>query len=101
MKKTIDFYNFDRAFHEMGRVENFTYEGRRALFDYLEDLEEELEQEFELDVIAFCCDYAEYENLDAFWQDYSKEEYPSIEAIRGETTVIEIEGTESFIILQF
>ena len=42
---------------------NFTYEGKRALFDYLENLEEDTGTEIELDTIALCCEYSEYSNL--------------------------------------
>jgi hypothetical protein len=35
----------------------FTYQGARALAEYLEELEESLGEEFELDAIAICCDF--------------------------------------------
>jgi hypothetical protein len=39
----------------MGRKDQFTYEGLRALFDYME----EADPNAELDVIALCCEYSE------------------------------------------
>ena len=59
MKTTVSRYDFERAFVDADRKENFSYEGLNALFDYLEDYEEQTGQEIELDVIALCCDYCE------------------------------------------
>lgn len=59
MKQTITFGDFCDAFRDMDRNENFSYAGKRALFDYLEQYEEDCGQEVELDVIALCCDYSE------------------------------------------
>lgn len=56
---TIGFCEFCDAFRDMYRNENFSYEGKRALFDYLEQCSEDSGQPVELDVIALCCDYDE------------------------------------------
>lgn len=103
MVKTISLYDFERAFVDMNRANNFSYEGKKALFEYLEQYEEETGTPVELDVIALCCEYSEYASLAEFQKDYSKE-YESIEDIENETTVIrmgEIDGEEAFIIAQF
>lgn len=65
MKQTIGFCAFCDAFRDMDRNENFSYDGKRALFDYLEEYEESTGEEIELDVIALCCDYNEstYEEI--------------------------------------
>jgi hypothetical protein len=83
----------------MNRKENFSYEGRKALFEYLEQLGEDCGQEVELDVIALCCEYSEYESLAEFQKDYSAD-YESIEDIENETTVIRMDDG-AFIIQQF
>jgi hypothetical protein len=54
----------------MGREKQFSYEAQKALFDYLEDLEESMEEKFELDVIALCCEYAEIEEDDREYSQY-------------------------------
>ena len=59
MKTTVSQYDFERAFKEV-RPDNFSYEGLKALFDYLEDYETDLAEEIELDVIALCCEFSEY-----------------------------------------
>jgi hypothetical protein len=59
MKQTIDFNDFVNAFKEADRGEQFSLQGLRALFDYLEDYEESTGEELELDVIALCCEFTE------------------------------------------
>ena len=104
MKTTVNNYQFHRAFEEANRTSNFTYDGLNALFEYLEQYEEDCGKEIELDVIALCCDYSEYASLAEFQADYG-DNYESIEEIRTHTTVIDIDITEdedgSFIIQSF
>ena len=69
MKTTVNEYEFKEAFRTI-RPDNFTYAGLSALFDYLEDLESDMGEEMELDVIALCCDYAEYGSLMDFASEY-------------------------------
>ena len=59
MKTTVSRYDFERAFVDAGRKDQFSYEGLSVLFDYLEQYEDATGQEIELDVIALCCDYYE------------------------------------------
>ena len=66
MIKQVTFSDFCDAFRDMGRNENFSYAGKRALFDMLE----EIAPDAELDVIALCCEYAE-QGLDGVIYDYS------------------------------
>lgn len=57
--KTVDFSDFVREFEAYGRQKNFTHSGIRALFDYLEELSEDMGSSYELDVIQLCCEYSE------------------------------------------
>jgi len=70
MKKTVNFSDFCDAFVDAGR-DNFSYEGKKALFDYFEELESDCGEEIELDVIAFCCEYSEYESVQEVMDQYS------------------------------
>lgn len=100
MKQDVNFSDFVDAFRKMGREEHFTYEGLRALYDYLIDSEEETGRETELDVIALCCEFWEYGDIKDFQCDFS-DEYKTIDDIRDHTTVIEIPETGGFIIRCF
>ena len=99
MKVTINFDGFERAFQRYGRGEQFSYEGLQALFEWLEDIESDMGEEQELDVIGLCCEFAEFENLKEFQDDYGTD-YESIEDIENETIVIPIDK-ESFIVANF
>jgi len=59
MFKTVNFHDFQDAFHRAGRNEQFSYEGKQKLFDYLEAYEDETGEKLELDVIELCCEYEE------------------------------------------
>ena len=98
MKQSINEYDFLKAFKEC-RPNNFSRAGLFALYDYLEQLEDDIGEEIELDVIALCCEYAEYDSLAEFREDYG-EDYNTMQDIEYHTTVIMIDN-ESFIIQQF
>jgi len=98
--KTVSFSDFLEEFKNHGREDQFSYEGKKALFDYLEELSEDLGEHIELDVIGICCDYTEYDSIEDFVNDYSYtigEDIDDIEDIRDHTTVIPIDD-KSFII---
>jgi hypothetical protein len=58
MKQTIGLSQFTDAFMSI-RPKNFTYEGLEILFQGIEEFEEDTNEEWELDVIALCCDFSE------------------------------------------
>ena len=97
---TVNRYSFCRAFEVLER-DNFSYEGLNALFDHLEELEEELNCNFELDPIALCCDYTEYENLEELCKNYDL----SFEEIKENTDVLDFttieDGSIKYIVKNF
>ncbi len=98
MKQTVNFSQFCDAF-QPDRNEQFSYDGKRALFDYLEEYGESTGEEVELDIIALCCEYTEYKNLKEL-----KVQYPDIEDmddLDGNTMVIHIENSDGFIIANY
>jgi asparagine synthetase A len=101
MKQTINEWDFQDAFRKMDRENNFSRAALQALFDHFEEIEEETSEEIELDVIAICCDYTEFSDIEEFWTSYNKEDYPDMESIEYETTVISILDSDSFIIQNF
>jgi len=78
MKRTVNRYEFEDAFREYGRSDSFSYEGKRALYDYLEQYEEDTGEEIELDVIGLCCNYSEYETALEAAQEYGFEQEKGI-----------------------
>lgn len=67
MKQEVNFCQFVDAFRSMGREGQFSYDGLRLLFDYLE---EGFDGEYTLDVIALCCEYVE-EPVEDVFNNYS------------------------------
>lgn len=59
MIQTIGLSDFRTAFHNMGRKDQFSYEGLGLIFDYIEDYERDNGEQVELDVVAICCEWAE------------------------------------------
>lgn len=58
------------------RPEQFTYQGLNALYDFLTDMGQD--HDCELDVIAICCDFAQY-TLEEALQAYNLESREELE----------------------
>ena len=109
MYQAINKYDFTEAFKTMGRGEQFSYDGLQELFEYLEEYEESTWESVELDVIAICCDYAEYETgVEAATEygftpdedeDEEEKEISALEYLSDRTTVISFDS--GVIIQQF
>ena len=109
MKQAVTIYDFVNAFESSDTYKNnFTRKGLHALFEELEQYEEDMGEELDFDMIALCCEYAEYESLKEFQDDYGKE-YETFENIQEETILIPVDveyfagssEIKSFIIQQF
>lgn len=60
MKITVSRNNFVAAFHSAGRGDKFSHAALLALFNWIEERERELGEEFELDVSGLCVEWTEY-----------------------------------------
>ena len=58
MMKRLNFHEFEAEFKHL-RPDNFSRDALIVLWDYFENLSDELGEEIELDVIAICCDFSE------------------------------------------
>ena len=99
MKTTVSLFDFQDAFSDMNRESNFSYEGKKALFEYLENYEEETGEEIELDVIALCCEFTEYKDFEHYQDAYSND-IETLEELQDYTSIIMIDDT-SFIIQDY
>jgi len=84
MKKSINVYEFASWFAEH-RPNNFSPIGRLELFEMLTSYEDDTREEIEFDPIAFCCEYREYENMEEFWLDYDRKDFPDEDSIMDAT----------------
>ena len=87
MIQTVNFNAFHDSFTAI-RPDNFTYSGLRALFDYLEQLEVDMGAAIELDVIAICCDFSQYDSTFDALEEYRLQDREELE---DRTLVIECE----------
>ena len=107
MKRTINEHDFVNAFQGTDYQDLFSYEGKVALYEYLTQLEEDTGFEMELDVIALCCEFREYDEFTTFledYEDYAKEHnIKEIDDIAEHTQLIRYDGglDHKFIIQQF
>ena len=79
MKQYVNEHDFIDGFRICNREDNFSYEGRQALFEYFEQLEEDIGEEIEYDPIAICCGYSEYKDEDEIREAYGLADYEDIE----------------------
>ena len=100
MQNTITQFQFCDWFQQ-NRPNNFTYEGSKALFHYLEDLEDSIGEEIDFDPIALCCEYDEYDSLKECLEAYSNLGLKTIDDLRDHTHVIDVDGLDSIIIQAF
>lgn len=76
------------------------YKSCEAMAEYLEQLAEDMGEAIKLDIVAIRCDYSLMDDVADFNSQYDKE-CETLDDIREYTTVISIEGSESFIIQDF
>ncbi len=104
MKTTVSEHDFCEAFVKCGRENSFSYEARKAIFEWLEQMDESCGTETELDPIAICCEFSEHDSAldcieengygfepDADLDDEEIEE-SCLEHLQNHTTVIEFNG---------
>ena len=95
MYRTINEYEFRQAFKDMDR-DYYSYDGYEALYEHLDEMCSSDDKGFELDVIAICGDFNEYEDLEEFQKEYYDDvpgdKYASIEEIEEETTVLRLDN---------
>lgn len=78
-------FELEQEFKRFGRENNFSPAGLRVLFDYLDNLSEEIGEDIKLDVIALCCEYNESSieeiinnyNMDVSYADGDEDEIKS------------------------
>ena len=92
MKDTVTEHTFTDEMIKHG----FSYEGTKALFEHLEQYEQDCDHELEFDPIAFRCEYDEYKNLEEIKENY--QDIETLEDLQNNTSVIEIPNTDRLII---
>jgi len=89
--QTVNEHDFRQAFMDYNRGEQFTYGALTALFEWLEEFAED-GTSYEMDVIALCCEFTEYGDLEEIQANYSSTKLDNIDDLRDHTAVIEFNG---------
>ena len=97
MITNVNFCEFCDSFKVYDRQDNFTYAGKKALFDYLEQYEQDTGKQVQMDIIALCCEYTEYADIATVISEYDC--IDNIDDLQDHTMVIEFD--EGIIIQQF
>jgi len=79
---------FVDQFHKANRGTQFSYEALDALFYMFDELSDADGLPYELDVIAICCEYMEYESIEEALADYGH--IDTLEALNDNTLVLEL-----------
>ncbi len=59
IKQYVIFNQFLDAFNDKDRNDNFSYRGLKALYEWIEQFDDDCGTDTELDVIALCCEFSE------------------------------------------
>ena len=92
MITTINENDFIQAFKDMGRDDQFSYEGLQNLFAYYEEYEDSTGEQIELDVIAICCDWTEYQSEYELVNAYDMSIKGGLDEIKEKTTVLKVKN---------
>jgi len=69
---------------------SWTYEDAEALYNYYEDLSQDLGEDVELDRVALRCEWTRADSIDEVIEDY--DDIEDLEDLQDQTQVIEHEG---------
>jgi len=106
MKTTLSVHDFREAFKRANRKDQFSYDALGLIYDYLE----EIDSDYELDVIALCCELSEnyYYDIAANYSiDISEciDEVTTIETVvnylQNKTTVIGTTESDTIVYVHF
>ena len=109
MKMTLTESYFLRAWADSSRADYFSRDALRALFEHIEELEQDMGEEMEFDIVGLCCDWTEYDTAREAASEYSwkapeqdddespddyaeRVESDALEWLEGETRVVEFDG---------
>jgi|TARA_R100000008_G_C3582339_1_gene169448 hypothetical protein len=73
---------------------NFSYYALLALFEYLENLEDDTGEKLEFNRVELIGDYNEYNSLKEFQSDYGKPEIKTLDDLSDHTTVIKVDDPD-------
>ena len=95
----VSFFDFVVEFEKYGRGDQFSNEGKEALYYYLSEMSEDIGEPIELDIVGLCCEFTEYDCIEELNDDCGHN-VESLGDLKNHTAVIEIDGGK-FIVQNF
>jgi hypothetical protein len=84
----VNEWDFKNYFKSSQYKNNYSMEGLYTLYNYFNDLSEDIGEDIELDIIAICCDFNEYESLEEALEQY--QDINSYEELEQHTSILNI-----------
>ena len=101
--KTLSSMDFQDAFYKMGRDKQFSYDALDKLYEFYTEVSEECGTPFEMDVIAICCDWTEYDSFKELYNAYDlgvKGKKAFLDELWNHTTFYEV-GNGRYLVQNF
>ena len=97
MKQTIHLSDFRDAFHKAGRGNQFSYQALELIYYFFE----EIDPDYDLDVIAICCDFEE-QTEEEVRESYDLEDDTDVEDyLRHHTSLVGTTDEGAFVYQSF
>jgi len=80
MKTILSTSDIARALHRDDNAD-WSWNGAKALAEYLEEYEESTGEEMEFDAVAIRCDFSEYGSLEAWASDYFRNQADAVDKL--------------------
>ena len=97
--QTVNFSMFHDAFKALS-PDNFNYDGLQAMFNYLEDISEDIGEPIELDVIGLCCDWRQM-TLDEIKEQYNIPDHADVLDWLNDMTIVIRVAEDSYLFRVF
>ena len=91
IKASLSADEFVTQFRQI-RNDNFSVRALYALFEYFENLSEEMGEDIEFDPIAICCEYSEYGSVKEFTESYQLGEHQKDKSLEDLEDVLRYRG---------
>lgn len=94
----VSFCDFLEEFEYVDRATYYSDEGLKALYNYLNELSDDIGEPIEMDAIGFCSEYDEFDSIEEYNKDYDTN-YQDVEELEYDQTVIAVLDNGGFIVV--
>ena len=88
IRTEVNEWEFKNYFTASQYKNNYSMEGLYTLYNYLNDLSEDIGEDIEFDIVAIACEYDEYESLEDALEEY--EDINTYDELEEHTIILDI-----------